>query len=144
MQPLIDGLKPISARYSIFLSRIPVVLIHIPVGNAVSVTDIIHATRFYGIGVQRKTIVGILCAFVADKKSSVNFNKTVIGGLSPLMVIITILINAIAVGTMIYLVDTKINQIEQELKVFKEDTKKNFIDVSYTISELYTGDRNGR
>ena len=83
-------------------------------------------------------------AVVADKKSSVNFNKTVIGGLSPLMVIITILINSIAVGTMIYLVDTKINQIEQELKAFKEDTKKNFIDASYTISELYTGDRNGR
>ena len=83
-------------------------------------------------------------AVVADKKSSVNFNKTVIGGLSPLMVIVTILINAIAVGTMVYLVDTKINQIEQDLEAFKEDTKKNFIDVSYTVSELYTGDRNGR
>lgn len=74
---------------------------------------------------------------IADKKNNVNFNKTIIGGTS-LAIIVTLLINIIAIGVMTYVVDTKVSQIEKDFVIYKEQVEKKFIDVSYTISDLCT------
>lgn len=74
---------------------------------------------------------------IADEKNNVNFNKTVIGGTS-LAIIVTLLINIIAIGAMTYIVDTKISHIEKDFTIYKEQVEKKFIDTNYTISDLCT------
>lgn len=74
---------------------------------------------------------------IANEKNNVNFNKTVIGGTS-LAIIVTLLINIIAIGAMTYIVDTKISPIEKDFTIYKEQVEKKFIDTNYTISDLCT------
>lgn len=86
----------------------------------------------------RNNLSGENDAVIANKKNSVNFNKTVIGGGATLAIIVTLLINIISIGVMTYLVEVKFSQIEDDFTSYKEKVEKKFIDTNYIISNLCT------